>query len=117
MAAHTIHFPGGLRGPEILIGLDVGSLYAAWGGPPATWNALIDTGSTSTVISPAVRTARVTVGDGMGRVRPWVGPAGDGWIRPGPFGHRPDPRSREAGDQPAGSGPLPGRQGRLLHLG
>ena len=55
MPAHTIHFAVGLNGPQILVGLDVGTIHAAGGGPPGTWNALIDTGSTSTAISPAVQ--------------------------------------------------------------
>ncbi len=74
MAAHTILLPGGLRGPEILVGLDVGSVYAPWGGPPGTWNALIDTGSTSTAISPAVRAALRPRAIGKARVnRPVLG--------------------------------------------
>jgi hypothetical protein len=74
MPAHTIHFPGGLRGPEILVGLDVGALYAAWGGPPGTWNALIDTGSTGTAISPAIRAALLPRAIGKARVsRPVAG--------------------------------------------
>ena len=44
MPAHTIHLAAGLDGPQILVGLDVGTIHAPWGGPPGTWNALIDTG-------------------------------------------------------------------------
>lgn len=74
MPAHTIHFAGGLSGPPILVGLDVGSVQPSWGGPPGTWNALIDTGSTSTAISPAVRSALIPRVIGKARVsRPVLG--------------------------------------------
>jgi hypothetical protein len=74
MPAHTIHFAGGLNGPQTLVGLDVGSIHAARGGPPGTWNALIDTGSTSTAISPAVRSALLPRAIGKARVsRPVLG--------------------------------------------
>jgi hypothetical protein len=44
-------------GPLVYVGLSVGSTYAVagLGGPPQTCSALVDTGSTVTAISPAVR--------------------------------------------------------------
>src|SRR5689334_14272355 len=57
MPHHIIQFAACLNGAQFRVGLDVGALQAVWGGPPGTWNALIDTGSTSTAISPAVKTA------------------------------------------------------------
>jgi hypothetical protein len=74
MPTHIIHFAAGLNGPQILVGLEVGSLQAAWGGRPGAWNALIDTGSTSTAISPAVETALNPRVIGKARVsRPGLG--------------------------------------------
>jgi hypothetical protein len=74
MPAHTIHFAGGLNGPQTLMGLDVGSIHAPLGGPSGTWNELIDTGSTSTAISPAVRSALLPRAIGKARVsRPVLG--------------------------------------------
>jgi hypothetical protein len=57
MPSHTIHFAGGLDGPQTDVGLDVGVRHAPWGGMPCTKRALIDTGSTATAVSPAVRAA------------------------------------------------------------
>lgn len=69
MPAHVIHFASGLSGPQIEVGLDVGSVQAAWGGgPPGSWNALIDTGSTCTAISPAVRSLLIPRPIGKARV-------------------------------------------------
>jgi hypothetical protein len=74
MPTHIIQLAAGLNGPQILVGLDVGSPQAAWGGPPGTWNAPIDTGSTSTAISPAVKTALKPRVIGKARVsRPGLG--------------------------------------------
>ena len=74
MPAHTIHLASGLNGPHILVGINVGTIHAAWGGPPGTWNALIDTGSTSTAISPVVRSALSPRVIGKARVsRPILG--------------------------------------------
>jgi hypothetical protein len=70
MPTHTIHFAGGLNGPQTLVGLDVGTIHAPRGGPPGTWNALIDTGSTST----AIRSALLPRSIGKARVsRPVLG--------------------------------------------
>jgi predicted aspartyl protease len=55
MPTHRILFTGGTLGPQTDVRLDVGSSRAPWGGPPCSKKALIDTGATSTVISPSVR--------------------------------------------------------------
>jgi hypothetical protein len=68
MPAHVIHLGVGLDGPQIPVGLDGGSARATWGGPPGTWNALIDTGSTTTAISPAVRASLIPRVIGKARV-------------------------------------------------
>jgi predicted aspartyl protease len=49
-------FPLPLRpdGPQLDVGVSVSRTYAPWGGPPGTWQALIDTGASMTAISPGV---------------------------------------------------------------
>lgn len=74
MPSHTINFGSGVDGPQTDVGLDVGAHHAAWGGPPCTKNALIDTGSTATAISPAVRVAPKPMKIGCARINlPGVG--------------------------------------------
>ena len=46
--------PLGLDGPQLDVGVSVSRAYTPWGGPPATWKALIDSGADMTAISPGV---------------------------------------------------------------
>src|SRR5207249_1503851 len=56
------------------VGLDVGVRHAPWGGASCTKNALIDTGSTATAVSPAVRAALKPMKIGRARVHlPGIG--------------------------------------------
>jgi hypothetical protein len=48
----VLRIPLGPAGPLIDLGLSVPRAYTPWGGPPATWRALIDTGAEMTAISP-----------------------------------------------------------------
>jgi hypothetical protein len=74
MPSHTIQFGAGLQGPQTDVGLDVGTVHAPWGGPPCTRRALIDTGSTATAISPALRAALKPMKIGRARIhRPGIG--------------------------------------------
>jgi predicted aspartyl protease len=69
MPSHAINFAGGLEGPQTDVGLDVGLRHAPWGGMPCTKRALIDTGATATVVSPAVRAALNPMKIGSARVQ------------------------------------------------
>ena len=57
MPLHVVNL--GPLGPLISVGIGVGFAFAArgFGGPPGTYNGLIDTGSMRTAISPSVHAA------------------------------------------------------------
>jgi hypothetical protein len=83
MPSHTIPLAGGLDGPQTDVGLDVGVRHARWGGRPCTKRALIDTGSTATAVSPAVRAALNPMKIGRARVHvPGIGVVWDNTYTP-----------------------------------
>jgi predicted aspartyl protease len=74
MGSHRIRLSDGMVGPQTVVGLDVGTPHAPWGGPPYSKRALIDTGATATVISPRVRALLNPMSIGRARVQvPSVG--------------------------------------------
>ncbi len=68
MPTHRILLAGRVVGPQTDVGLDIGSSRAPWGGSPCSKRALIDTGATSTVISPSVRALLNPLSIGHARV-------------------------------------------------